>query len=519
MTLKLICKIFIIFLSILIITNLEAKYHFNENDTLQCLTNINIKNSDNNVIEVTDNTIRKLQPHFFGFNLNWVGFQHSYWNYRTKSINDSVVNFLRETFHGAIYRYPGGSVSNRFDWQSSVGSILDRQKQKAVDWKPPIVAEFGFKEYMDFVDSVNGYPWIVTNLQGNFYKEIAIDVLADNAKHWAEYSQHLRPSIVRWELGNELDRLSYKWTPKKYSKRAIEVANAIKDVDDQAKFVSILRDYNIKGHGSANDYNMNLIHMIKNIKPDYALHQYYDSPTGWGAIPKRLKHLCSSIGVLRKSTNDNPAIWITEHARARTSKTNENSWKKHYSKTFDLQSAISVSDYLIALTHLPDVEGAFIHSLAVSDGPWAMFHSTKKGIKPSIVYSALKILRDSMLDEVLETSIKSQNHSDYRGGYDIRASVQTNPERNRYSIWIVNRANEDKIVTLKIPKLASKHTDVVVTSLYNKDLHINNMQKAHELAPISNNVKLTFNNKGEGRLSIPHQAITTVIINSSAKGL
>ncbi len=115
----------------------------------------------------TFTTIRKLQPEFFGFNIEWVEFQLSLWDSATQRVKPDAVEFLK-ALPGAVYRYPGGTVSNYFEWRNAIGDVRLRKAQSAVPWTgPPLVVQFGLVEYLKFVQSVGGRPWYVLNLYGS----------------------------------------------------------------------------------------------------------------------------------------------------------------------------------------------------------------------------------------------------------------------------------------------------------------------------------------------------------------
>lgn len=477
-----------------------------------CLKKIKINNSNEYRIEVKNEIVRILSPQFFGFNINWFGFQQSYWNDQENKIIDSITNSLNSDFNGAIYRYPGGSVANYFNWVSSIGPVENRHNQITFSWNNPSVTKFGYQEFLDFVKSVNGKPWIVTNLYGGYdkkEKEEDIKILANIAKEWVKYTLLQKQKVKRWELGNELDRGRYRWTPEKYSFRAKKIGEAITINDPNAKLVSMLRDFNVEGHGSGNKYNRQLAAKLAILDNEFALHQYYDGPPGGPSIPNRLTHICSSIAEIKKESDKEISIWITEHGRWPHAMKPIN-WKVERLQTYNLQSAISTADYIIAVSQLPDVKGAFIHALSKANGPWTLFHKVNDKIVPSIVYNSLLLFRKNMLSEVLETEIKSKNTSNYYGNYDVRASVQTNPERTKYNIWIINRAKEEATITLVMPQLASMKTSAVMRSMYDIDLNKSNIP--NELLPVSSKLNLTFSLIGEVRVKITGQSISAIQI-------
>ncbi|MES9993377.1 MAG: hypothetical protein ABW098_15615 [Candidatus Thiodiazotropha sp.] len=459
-----------------------------------------------------DHTISNISPSFFGFNINWFGFQRSYWDEQQNKVVESITRSLKNDFSGAIYRYPGGSVANRFNWESSIGPVEERSSQKPVSWHKPVISKFGYEEFIDFVNSVHGKPWIVNNLYGDYDKEKKIGILSKNAENFVEYTLSRKQLIERWELGNELDRGKYRWPAEKYTTRAKKVGETIKSKDPNAVLVSMLRDYNVEGRGSGNEYNKILATNMAGFVNEFALHQYYDGPPGGPSIPNRLTHICSSIAEIKNEIKDDISIWITEHGRWPHT-TKPINWKIEWLQTCNLESAISVADYMIANSKLPEVKGAFIHALSKHNGPWTLFHKVNGSIRPSLVYSSLRLLRNNMLPDVLDIAIQSKNVSNYFGNYDLRASVQTNPKQTEYKIWVVNRAKDEALTTLIIPKLSSQIRNGVMLSLFDDDLNKNNLHTTEELLPINSNKQLVFNNNGETIIKIPGQSISVLSIH------
>jgi alpha-L-arabinofuranosidase len=478
-----------------------------------CKDMTEIARSNKNSVAVDDSTINILEKHFISFNLEWIGFQHSYWDSDKKEVDRRLVGFLKDHFQGSLYRYPGGTISNNFDWAASIGNVSDRKEQKPVSWKSPMVVVFGFDEYLDFVNEVEGVPWIVANIKGDYYEEHDISSLSDQAFKWANYAKKNQAGIFRWELGNELDRGKYRWNANKYSKRAESVTEAIRRADPSTKFVSMMRDFELEGPGSSKAYNSKIAEKTRKIGAEYALHQYYDAPKGGPSVRNRLYHVCNCLAEIKKKTDNEARIWITEHARAPVKI--ETGWQKHFSKTNDMHSAISVADYVIGLTQISEVKGAFIHSISHTNGPWSLFHDINGVLKPSIVYWALRMFRDSFNSHVLDVDIKSRNDSKYNGYYDVRASVLSNEQRSKYSIWLVNRSKEESEIILDMPNLSSKSYNVELTHLSSNDLANNNMysDKQKYIMPEVSTARISFDPSGKAVLKVPGYSISTLAFN------
>jgi alpha-L-arabinofuranosidase len=475
-----------------------------------CSSNIEIKKSDTYSIIVRNTTINYIKPSYYGFNLEYSGFQDSWWNKKDNTVNNSITSALKNDFPQAIYRYPGGSVSNYFNWKESIGYAKNRQKQKVIDWKKANTINFGIDEYFNFLEQVDGYPWYVLNIQGGFFSENSVEQLIKDTQELYKYMSSNNRKIYSWELGNQLDRGVFNWTVEKYINRTKKIIHAFHNRSPSEKFTFMLRDYNVDGPGSAKPYNRELIKGTKSLDQDYVLHQYYDAPQGGPTITNRLKYICHTLNLFNESNLSNGKIWITEHARAPVKINKKKGWKKHYEKTVDLSSAISTADYLVGLTQIPEVKGAFIHALSHTKGPWSLFHTVNGEVKKSVVYWAIQMIRHNHLPEVLKVDIKSRNTSKYIGGYDVRASVYTNKERSKYKIVFINRSSMSSDINITIPELSNKKIISEITELSDINDKYSNKYYYRDIKPLKRKTELEFNRHGMEQINIPGYSVTSV---------
>lgn len=458
---------------------------------------------------VTDKSVKEIKPNFFGFNLEWVGFQEDLWDRQAMSVRPEVVGALR-AFRGAAYRYPGGTVANYFDWRASVGPQLARPSRRAVDWKGPLATSFGFHEYLKFLSEVNGQVWLVTNLYGVFEGESDLGELTAQAGQWSNAVRGAGAQALRWELGNELDRDRYQWSAEKYTTRAHKVADAIRTNDPTARFVALLQDYDAQPGISAQSYNTQVALAMSVLSPDYALHLYYDGSPGGPPIPHRLRHLCTSARAVEAGSGKQVDIWITEHARWPSGRTTDKDWKQNWPKATNLEGAISVADMVIALSQAPGVKGAFLHSLSGTTNPWPLFHRTSSGLRPSAVYWALRVLRESLLDEVIETRTSSRNDSGYAGGYDMRASVMADVGRRKFAVWATNRMGQEVKFHLLLPAMANATVSARLTSLTDPNPNASNSVYGERVLPVVKSLLLTFDAQGQTLVDLPAHSVSAL---------
>jgi len=483
-----------------------------------CPSQVFVKSGESSAITVdSEQSVRHLAPEFFGFNLEWVEFQGSLWDAPSGKVRADIADWLR-AFPGAVYRYPGGTIANSMDWTDMVGDLAGRPSRKFVSWTAPFPAKFGLDEYLNFVRDVNGQAWYVANIYGGLNGETSPQTLAIEAGQLSEYFAKKRqdglPGILRWELGNELDRGEYRWLPEKLAATAKQVATEIQRGDPQAQFVVLMQEYPAQGDVgiSASQYNRRLAIGLGEQVNEYAMHVYYDGKPGGQPVPSRVRSICAAVADAQNvAPKRTPVIWLTEHARVPPNAFVDPNWKNSWSRTGDLEAAIGVADMIIAAAQIPEVQGTFIHALHGTGGPWPLFHKEKGGgMHPSAVYWALRILRNSMLEEVLPTTTNSTNYSYYDGGYDLRTVVMADAEHRKYAIWAVNRSGQPVTMRLSIPaikqtKLAGKHV-----WLSDSNLLANNYLDGSRVLPTEQPIELTFDNTGNAAVTLPPYSASAI---------
>lgn len=486
--------------------------------TSTCPANAIVHQDSSISVRADKNFVQRVNfgPAFFGFNLEWLGFQEAYWDASTRKVKPEIIEWL-QPFSGAIYRYPGGTVANYFNWQDSVGPLDKRLPRKIVDWKGPFVTDFGFDEYLTFTQQVAGVPWVVANLYGVFGHENDPAEMAKQNGAWAAYARNKltgATGIFRWELGNELDRSGFDWPPQKYGDIAKINATVISNNNSNAKFVALLEDFDAYPGMKAAEYDRTVIEHLPSTINEFALHSYYDGKPGGPPIPNRLQQVCKTVSIIRSvRPNTQAKIWITEHARWPTGETTDKDWKRQWWKTTNLEAALGMGDFIIGLTQVPEVQGAMLHALGGATGPWPLFQrQTQTGmLYPSAVYWALRTLREGMLDTVLQTTTNSTNESGYPGGYDVRAVVMMDHTGAKYGLWMVNRANTPQKLNIALPQLAGKTFQAQLSFVggMNKDA-TNTDDNMQRVTQQKSSYKLNFDVSGNAIIALPPNSVSSL---------
>lgn len=387
----------------------------------------------------------RLEPSFFGFNIEWFEFQRGLWNSHTRSVNPQALDYLRG-FSDAIYRFPGGNGANRYLWKEAIGNEDQRPIRRFVDWAEPQKATFGPAEYLKFVGEVQGKAWYtlnVTNLRGlpnSLENQTPIKEVIESLVPIAE---RYNTRIVGWEVGNELDRNEYRWPPEQLGKVGQIVGKALQRESSDAKLVLSLQEYPTLGRlrYSEREYNQIAAAQVRSYQTDFSMHLYYDAQGESYTVPRALQSLCDAVEHVNGTQSQAARVWVTEHGRVPVGMWGARS-KMVWPQTSDLQAAISTADMVIASTRMPEVAGLFIHALHATGGPWPMFHPSANSteLRPSVVLSALSLLRENLYPVVHAGKLSSSNSSGYSGGYDTRMTVLSDESRKNYAIWAVNRS-------------------------------------------------------------------------------
>jgi len=176
---------------------------------------------------------------------------------------------------------------------------------------------------------------------------------------------------------------------------------------------------------------------------DFSLHFYYDDPDTKQkikTIERRMQQFENAIKVARDSRNGvMPNVWITEHARGVDLPRGRAMDRADL--TGNLYGTISTADFLIAISQIPEIKGAFLHGL--NAGPWQVFDASIQhhDLRPRPVYWGMRILRAVDYELTLATETRQgEAASGYLGGYDVRAAGFSNAEQSELGLWVANRA-------------------------------------------------------------------------------
>ena len=170
-----------------------------------------------------EKTIQTIEPDsIFGINHRYAFNGYGTFDSKEMKMKDDFTALYEKAGFGSI-RYPGGTISNLFNWKTTLGDKKDRKKQihgfYNNDGQGGIEPNFGTKEIADFADQVDSEIVYVYSLGRGNAQDAADLVEFLNAKvgtnpnggiDWAQVradNGHKEPYHVRYfEIGNEMQQ-------------------------------------------------------------------------------------------------------------------------------------------------------------------------------------------------------------------------------------------------------------------------------------------------------------------------
>lgn len=400
----------------------------------------------------TGTVLRKSIPRqLFGFNIVWRDFESGYVT-SNGIVKQEIIDWLKP-FQGALYRYPGGSPGNWFEWRKTTGPVSARPKV-LFDWNQFYVAYFGVDEFLTFLEQVDGRGIYTHNIVGPYQKPLTGEEIAKESLDLMRYVSTFPATkcvggvgcrLAYWELGNEMDWPPFNWSGPTYAARANEVIAAAKTEFPSAQFVvhGKTTPWNKPTTTEQANFNADVAKLTDSAVKTVAIHPYYDGYS----VPEMdvyLKKLLSAWSAVGKT----PDLLITENARW-PSVPPSGVWQDNWTLSMGVGGAISSVDFLLNALDNPPVSGMVWHALG-SSGPWQLFHWDKASntIFPSPVYWGFRTIREAYLDDLVGVSPVTTVSGKYWGGYDLRLSAMKSSLGSKVSLLGVNRGPAP--VTIKV---------------------------------------------------------------------
>lgn len=398
-------------------------------------------------------------PFLLGFNVPWDSVQGgtypSYadgsklWNTTTKQIQPDLSTYLKTDFAGALYRYPGGTTANYFDWDKTIGTTRTAIVPNG-GW-PSRIALFGVDEFLRFVEAQGGLAMLQTNMYTINGTPITTDAqwatLKQSTVGWLEYCNapvnqdwngdgiyqgQLRANnghsaaynVTLWELGNELDLYS-GYTADLYATRCREMMAAMLAVQPNLTFLAHARTAPWGDLTNWRTWHNTALASVGATISGVAWHPYYD-----GCSVQYMNNFTSTL------SSDNtawatgagdptaPGVSITEHAKWPANLDDQTTWPACTS----ISAAIGIVDFIISHQYKTYVQMALNHALT-SNSPWAQFsqvdtatntYLNNNTFAPRPTAYALKLAQKFLPNaDLLTSSLVTPKTTSYE--YDVRA--------------------------------------------------------------------------------------------------
>jgi len=234
-------------------------------------------------------SLRAVPPLFYGQNIEWTNSGDGLWDAKAGSVRPDVARLLR-SLRPALVRFPGGSLSNAYQWQDAVGPVVTRKPITTYfnAASAPVngawglrggsvqLPVYGFDEQLKLVKQIGAAGSLIT-VNATYYpatpqwsgspQQAAAWVAYANgrvdgpdavigkdwrgmdwrdSRYWAGLrvrNGHSAPyNVMNWEIGNEVDDRSQGagMTGSVYARRVHEYARAMMAVDPRIRIGAVL---------------------------------------------------------------------------------------------------------------------------------------------------------------------------------------------------------------------------------------------------------------------------------------
>lgn len=462
-------------------------------------------------------TIRPQVPRtLYSFNMRYNQFDKELWDKNAGKVKQPITDALLP-MPNIFYRYPGGILANHFEWEKAALSLADRQAARKTGGTLDAYPNFGPSEYLGWMQSVQGTAWWTLNLLGRgdvrYPIELPSATMAESNKKLAQFLKTNYPQQARWfyQLGNELDRNRYEWSHAKYISRSRDSINAILSVDPNAKFVAFMREFDLRykhtttGSSTAQSFFNDVMTGLPMIN-DFSLHFYYDgklSPTSrYIGVPDMLEKTQKALEMAKAARPGNYNVWITEHSK-----------RLYLSGGVSpspnaLDSGISVADFLLGVTQIPEVKGAGLQALPGSPRT-SFFKDTLSGTP---AFWALRVLASQPYLRVLASRTSSPNRSGYPGGYDVRAvGYQDWSKNGSLVVSAINHSNQPTTLDVNFAPFQNA-TKVAKHYHVSGDAGVDatTIERNFTLETNPTPTTKTFNSTGSLTVTLPPSSVSTI---------
>jgi alpha-N-arabinofuranosidase len=183
-------------------------------------------------VRVSDQVLNTVKPLLFGDNIEWTNDGMGFWLAREKKLDEKLVAEVRAA--GVTHlRYPGGTLSDYFDWSKAVGDKRQAIPNPFNKGKPED-PRFGPAEFIGLCRKLN-IPGTITLNAGTGK--------AEDAAGWVRYCREQGFAVTAFAVGNEIYMAKpaepIARTPEQYIEFYLKCHEAIQKVAPGTKLGAI----------------------------------------------------------------------------------------------------------------------------------------------------------------------------------------------------------------------------------------------------------------------------------------
>ncbi len=434
-------------------------------------------------ITVSDTSMRNLRenPLLFGYNLNYYSFQGTYsyalnrlWDKDNQKVYDEAMEVLKRS-PGMVYRYPGGSPANQWEWKNCIGAVAGREEYP-VAYGVDMKVYFGLDEYVQFVKDVKGIPWLQVNVEPDplapddtqdfedliEYCNLEVGDNPNGGTDWAQVREDngfSEPFNIKYfELGNELDTGPDALTPQEYAAKVELYIAAAYDMDPSVILVpfAVSTPTSEFGYGNWHMPMLGDANIVDNAQfGGLAFHPYYhDNVTNWKQFNM---DIIADLKEFGDSFSRDWSLYITESGKWSLESTPE---------TTGEIGALNAVDFNLSMTPSGKVKSLMLHELGrAGEGGWAAFYQedteSERLAQPRT--EATEMYNAYLKGDILEVDVEATTDCALNtllgfDAYDVRGSAMEDSLGKR--LLVTNRYTGDKSVTIIDDDLSQGNLDI-----------------------------------------------------------
>jgi alpha-N-arabinofuranosidase len=175
-----------------------------------------------------DNVVRQIPRRLYGMNVEWGWDAQGVWDAQDQTVTPRVGSLMQDMGLTEL-RFPGGILSDLYNWQDGIGDPAKRPGPVVMPGGSLSSNAFGTDEAFRLADAAGANLMITANV---------LTGTPEEAADWVRYVKAGGHNVKNWEVGNELylDFTQFvpprpNWTAEQYAKTFLLYAAAMRAAD------------------------------------------------------------------------------------------------------------------------------------------------------------------------------------------------------------------------------------------------------------------------------------------------